>query len=103
MNNIAIAIIEIERPTIISCLLLYLDANVPTNPPNIDHGKDHIIFAKVTWKGDSVSLYIMINIKTICIQNPIDDAKLPIESFIKFELKSKLLLFNAVKLLNRAD
>ena len=94
MNNIATAIIEIVRPTIISCLLLYLDAKVPTNPPNIDQGKDHIIFAKVTWKGDPVSLYIMISIKTICIQNPIDEANPPIESFIKFGLKSKLLLFN---------
>ena len=97
MNNIVIAIMDIVRPTNISCLLSYLDAKVPTNPPNIDHGKDHIIFAKVTWKGDSVSLYIMIIIKTICIQNPIDEAKPPIDSFIKFELKSKLLLFNKVK------
>ena len=65
MNNIAIAIIEIARPTIISCLLLYLDAKVPTNPPNIDQGKDHIIFAKVTWKGDPGRVYIMISTNTI--------------------------------------
>jgi len=38
-------------------------------------------------------LYIMININTICIQKPVEEAKLPIESFMKFELNSKLLLF----------
>ena len=96
MNNIVIATIDIIRPAIISCLLLYFDERVPIKPPNIDQGRDHIIFAKLTWKGDSVSLYIMISIKTICIQKPIDEVKPPIESFTKFELKSKLLLFNKV-------
>ena len=47
-NNIEIETIDIVRPAIMRCLLLYCNDRVPMKPPNIDHGRDHIIVARLT-------------------------------------------------------